>query len=97
MPLSSFQSTGALIQSLNFTYNNINDELRHSKTGSLLGCTACESVNFDLMGKEKDVLETPKGRILTYLECGKTPKETARLCDVSQQTVIRISRNFTVF
>lgn len=47
------------------------------------------------MGKNQDISETLKARILTYFECGKKQKEIANLCAISQQTVSRISRSFS--
>ena len=48
-----------------------------------------------MMGRVRDLTEAKKAEILTYLKCGKTQSETARLCSVSQQSVSRVSRIFT--
>lgn len=48
------------------------------------------------MGRLRDLTDAKKAEILTYLKCGKTQAETARLCSVSQQSVSRISRNFSI-
>lgn len=49
-----------------------------------------------VMGRLRDLRESKKAVILTYLKCGKTQSEIARLCSVSQQSVSRISRTFTM-
>ena len=46
------------------------------------------------MVRKKDVSETAKARILAYLECGKTQKQAAEMCGISQQTVSRVAKNF---
>lgn len=46
------------------------------------------------MVRKKDVSETVKARILAYLECGKTQKQAAEMCGISQQTVSRVAKNF---
>lgn len=46
------------------------------------------------MARKKDISETVKARILAYIECGKTQKQVAEICGISQQTVSRVAKNF---